>query len=150
MLDAVDLEPLLLRRRAHESLEVSARMKTLAAPVPGREQRYRHLRPVGQARAPVLVGGERVLPAILVEVAAVRSELLLGQGRRPGHPFAVQTAPIATVSPSVLNAEHLGRKPRPAECAEDAAVMAEVAIVVGRALPDADGTQVRRLEGRHL
>ena len=35
---AVDLEPFLLRARAQVALEVSARMKTHAAPVAGREQ----------------------------------------------------------------------------------------------------------------
>src|SRR5258705_264261 len=40
--------------------------------------------------------------------------------------------------------------PPPPEGAQDAAVMAEVAIVVGRAPPDADGGQVRRFERRDL
>src|SRR5207248_3789351 len=46
VLEAVHLEPLLLRCRAHEALEVAARVQTLAAPVGGGEERHLDLRKV--------------------------------------------------------------------------------------------------------
>src|SRR4029434_9891283 len=88
--------------------------------------------------------------AVLIKVAPVGAELLLGQGRRSGHALAVQAASEAASAAPVLYPDDLGRKPRPSERAEDAAVMAEVAVVVGRALPDADGGQMRRPERRDL
>src|SRR5262249_58498566 len=99
-------------------------METLAAPVPGGEERHRHFRPVGHARAPVLVAGERISPAVLVEVAAVGAELFFGQGRRARHPLTVETAPGSVASPPLLDADHLGPKPRPAQRTKDAAVIA--------------------------
>src|SRR5439155_25205805 len=69
VLDAVDLEPFQLGRRAHEPLEVAPRVEPLPAPVGRREERNADLRPVRHPRAPVLVAGQRVLPAVLVEVA---------------------------------------------------------------------------------
>src|SRR5262245_46358110 len=55
VLDAVHLEPFLLRRRAHEALEIAARMQRLAAPIGGGEQRRLDLRPDRRARAVVVV-----------------------------------------------------------------------------------------------
>ena len=150
VLDPVDLEPFLLRGRAHEALEVAARMQPLTAPVRRREERHRDPGPVGQARAPVLVRGQRVLEARLVEVAAAGAQLLLGQGGRPGDPVAGHPAPVAARAAAVLHPHDLRGEPGPAEGAEDAAVVAEVAVEVGRPLPDADGGQMRRLERRHL
>ena len=146
MLDAVNLEPFLPGRRAHEALEVAPRMQALPAPVPRREERDGDLRPVGHARAPVLVAGQRVLPAVVVEVAAVAAELFLGQGRWARDPVSVHPAPIAARSAAVLNPDDLRREPRSAERAEDAAVVTQIAIIVGGALPDADRAQVRWLE----
>ena len=146
VLDAVHLEPLLLRRRAHESLEVAPGMQALPAPVGRREERHRDPRPVGHARAPVLVAGERILPAVLVEIAAVAAELLLGQGRQPGDPVAVHPAPEPLGAATVLDPDDLRGEPRLPERTEDAAVVTEITVVVGRALPDADGGQVRWLE----
>src|SRR5262249_28044424 len=129
---------------------VAARMETLAAPVPGGEERHRHFRPVGHARAPVLVAGELISPAVLVEVAAVCAELFFGQGRRGRHPPPLWTAPVSAASPPARAAHTGAEKPRPAERPEDRAVMAGAAVVVGRAPPDADGPRVRRLEPRPL
>src|SRR5262249_28978957 len=107
VLDAMHLEPFLLRRRAYEAFEVAARMEPLPAPVGRREERHLHLRPVGHARAPVLVAGQRVPPAILVEVAAVAAELLLGHGRGARDPVAVHPAPVALRAAAVLDPDHL-------------------------------------------
>src|SRR5256712_5715480 len=95
-------------------------------------------------------GGERVRPAVLVEVAAVGAELLLAERHGSGHPVAGHPAPVAPRPAAVLHPDDLRGKPRPPEGAEDAAVVAEVAVVVGGALPDADRGEVRRLLGRHL
>src|SRR5215471_2044986 len=83
VLDAVHLEPLLLRGGAHETLEIAARMQALAAPVGGGEERRLDLAPVGHARAPVRVGVELARDAVFVEIAAVLPELLLGQRLGP-------------------------------------------------------------------
>src|SRR6266511_542715 len=45
VLDAMRLEPLLRGRRAHETLEVAARVQSLPAPVGRREERNGHLVP---------------------------------------------------------------------------------------------------------
>src|SRR5205814_7939756 len=137
VLDAVHLEPLLSRSRAQEALEVAARVQPLAAPVGGREERDFDLGEVGQARPPVLVARERVAQAILVEVAARRSELLFGQGLGSGNPLAGHAAAIAARAHSVLHADHLRGEPRASKSAEDAAVPTEIAVVVRRPFPDA-------------
>ena len=49
VLEAVHLQPLLLRGRAHEALDVAARVQALTAPVARGEERHRHLRPVRHA-----------------------------------------------------------------------------------------------------
>src|SRR5262249_43180606 len=82
VLDAVALEPLVLRGRAHEALEIAARVQALPAPVSRREQRHLDLRPVRHARLPEFVGIELSGQAVLVEIAAVGAELLLGQLER--------------------------------------------------------------------
>ena len=125
-------------------------MESLSAPVAGGEQRHAHPRPVGHARAPVLVAGQRVAPAIVPEVVAVGSQLFLAERRRAGHPLAVHAAAIAACAAAVLHAHDLRGKPGAGEGAQDAAVVREIAIVVGGALPDAHGRQVRRLERGHL
>src|SRR5947199_4136780 len=104
----------------------------------------------GIARAPVLVAGEGIPPAVLVEVAAVAAELLLGQCGWPGDPVAVHAAAVSLRAATVLDANDLRGEPRPPERAEDAAVVTEVAIVIGGALPDADRGEMRRLERRDL
>src|SRR6185369_6465585 len=56
VLDAVDLEPLLFRRGAHEALEVAARMQPLPAPVRRGEKRRGELGRAGAASARQLRG----------------------------------------------------------------------------------------------
>src|SRR5207245_3818459 len=62
VLDSVHLEPFLLRGCANEPFEVAAWVQALASPVRRGEQRRPDLRPVGPARAPVLIPRPR-LPA---------------------------------------------------------------------------------------
>ena len=76
MLDAVNFEPLLVRRGAHEAFEISARMQSLPAPIGGREQRRLDLAPIRHARAPVLVGVELARDAVFVKIATISAELL--------------------------------------------------------------------------
>src|SRR2546428_12740599 len=95
-------------------------------------------------------GGERVRPAVLVEVAAVGAELLLAERHGSGHPVAGHPAPVAPRPAAVLHPDDLRGKPRPPEGAEDAAVVAEVAAAVAGALPDGDRGEVRRAPGRRL
>src|SRR5581483_6649217 len=77
-------------------------------------------------------------------------QLLLGEGGRAGDPVAGQAAPVAARPAAVLDADDLRGEPRAPERREDAAVAGEVAVVVGGALPRAQGGQVRRLEGGDL
>src|SRR5207247_11273039 len=69
---------------------------------------------------------------------------------RPGHTLAGHPAAPACASPRVLHPDDLRGEPGPAEGAQNAAVMAEVAVIIGGPLPDADGGQMRRLERRDL
>src|SRR5262252_5408683 len=53
VLDAVYLEPFVLRGRAHKAFEIAARMQRLAAPIGRRQQRRLDLGPNRRARAVV-------------------------------------------------------------------------------------------------
>ncbi len=58
---AVRLQPLLLRGRLDEAVEVAARMNALAAPVGAGQQRDRNLREIGATRAVPLVAQRMLL-----------------------------------------------------------------------------------------
>ncbi len=151
VLDAVAFEPFLLGRRAHEALEIAARMQALAAPVGGREQRHLDLRPVRHARLPIFVGIELAGETVLVEVPPVGAELFLGELDRARHPVAVHAALEAARAAPVLERVDLRARPVVRETvAENAAVMRHVAIEVGGALPQADRGQVLWLQRRAL
>ena len=112
VLDAVHLEPFLLRRRRARS---PRNCRAGAAPA----------RPSWRRRAAGTLtfdqSGMRdcqyssvasgLCEAVLVEVAPVGAELLLGQRRRPGHPVAVHPAPVAARAPAVLHLDDLRREP---------------------------------------
>src|SRR3989442_13999646 len=108
------------------------------------------LRQVDHPRTTVLKRRQRVPPAILEDLAPVNAELFLGERQRPEHPVASDPAAPATGSAAVLNPDDLRGERGPAEGAQNAAVMDEVAIVIGGPLPDANGGQVRRLGRRAL
>src|SRR4029453_17648323 len=120
VLDAVHLEPLVVGGRSHEALEVAARVQPPPAPVARGEEGHAPPRPVGHARAPVLVAGQPVALAVVPEVVAVRSELFLAERRRAGHPLAVHPAAISARATAVLHAHDLGGKPGAGEGAQDA------------------------------
>src|SRR5262249_55491463 len=69
---------------------------------------------------------------------------------RPGHQFAGDRAFGAALADAVLHARDLARVPAGEKVAEDAAVAAHLAIVIGCAFPNAQGGKVRRLQRSHL
>src|SRR5436190_6512131 len=151
VLDAMHLEPFLFGGCAHKALKISARMQPLSAPVGGGEQRRLHLCPVRHARLPVGVGVELARDTVLVKVAPVAAELLVGERLRPRHPVAVhaalETAPAATI----LHGIDLRLRPVLNEATvEDATVVRHIAVKIGRAFPDADGREVFGLQRRGL
>src|SRR5882724_13652436 len=77
VLDAVRLEPFLLRGGADEAFEVAARMQALSAPIGGGEERHGDLVPFRRARLVVVVT-ERVREDVVAEVAAVLLQLAVG------------------------------------------------------------------------
>src|SRR5262249_3411224 len=148
---AVALERLLLRRGPHESLEIAARMQALSAPVGGRQERRPHLAPVGHPRLPVLVRIELARDAVLVEIAAVLSELLLPQGLPTPHPIAVDGALVPRAAAPGLHLVALPRRRvRPEAGAEGAAGGPHVAGDAGGAPPAAHGGEMLRLPPRRL
>src|SRR5690606_1926205 len=99
----------------------------------------------------ILVGIELARDAVLVEVAPIAAEFLLGEGFRPRHPVAVHAALEAARAAAVLNRVDLRLRPVLHEAAaEDAAVMRHVAVEVGRSLPSADRGEMLRLQRRAL
>ena len=78
VLDAVRLEPFVLRGGARKALEIAARVQALSAPVRRREQRRGDLVPLGRARL-VIVVVERMRADFRAEVAAVLRELFFAQ-----------------------------------------------------------------------
>jgi hypothetical protein len=83
-------------------------------------------------------------------VGAVVREFRVAQGLRPGYQFTRDRALRATRADAVLDVCHLTRVPAREEVAENAAVAAHLAIIIGCPLPDAQGSKMRRLERAHL
>ena len=135
------LEPFLLGAGAQIALEIAARMQAHAAPVGGGEQRRLDVLELRQPR-PIVVVDQPVAQRVAVAVGAVLRKLLLRQRRRSGDRLAGDDAFRAALADAVLHGGHLARIPAREEVAEDAAVAAELAIVVGRAFPDADRGEV--------
>ena len=111
----------------------------------GREQRHGDLREVAVGGA-VVVAVERVLEDVAGHVGAVARELLLRQRLRPADELAGDAAHGPAFAKPVLHGLHLHLLPVLAEDAQDAAVVGGVAVVVGIALPDADGGEARRVQ----
>src|SRR5262249_28988928 len=93
---------------------------------------------------------ERVLERERAEVEAVGAQLLRGERRRAGDPLAVHSTAIAARADAVLHGFHLHVVPVLQEGAENAAVVAHVAVAVGPAVPDTDGGKVLGLKTRDL
>ena len=141
---SVDLEPLLRGRGLREAVEVAARMDALAAPVGARQQGRRHQRQIGRALAVPLVV-ERMLLELLEDVDAVLGQLLVGEGDRPRHRLARVGVLLRPLPSPVLHVDHLDLRPALLELAQDAAVVAGVAVAVVLPLPRDDRGQVRRM-----
>ena len=139
---AVDFEPFLLAARAQEAFEIAARVQTHAAPVCRRQQRCFDLFKFGGARRIVIV--QQPPPSRFAgNVGAVFRQLRSAERRRPGHQLARDRAARAARADAVLHACDLARIPAGQKITENAAVTAHFAIVVGGALPDAQGGEMR-------
>src|SRR5262249_6938999 len=68
------------------------------------------------------------------------------QGFRAAHQFAVNAAAFAALAGAVLHRLYLHVVPVLPERRENAAMMCHVAVPVGRALPDAHCSEMRRLQ----
>jgi hypothetical protein len=86
----------------------------------------------------------------LAEIAAILRELVLGQEFRTADQFAVHARPVSALAGAILHGLHLHVVPVGPEGGENAAVMRHVAVPVGRALPDAHGGEMRRLQRSHM
>src|SRR5512144_65556 len=86
----------------------------------------------------------------LAQVVAVRAHLLRVQCFRSRHPIAVHTATVTFGAKAVLHRLDLHVVPILREGIADAAVVAELTIEIGEALPDADGREMLWLQARDL
>src|SRR5262249_15672967 len=143
------LQPLLLRRRAHEPLEVAAGVQPLPSPVRGGQERNGDLLPDRRARLVVLVV-KRMRENLVSELAAVFLQLAVGQGLVAAYQLAGDPAPRPAPAQPVLHRLHLHVVPVCPERGDDAAVVGHVAVPVGRALPDAHCGEGRRRERRDV
>ena len=103
----------------------------------------------GRARGVVVVD-QATAQRLAGEVGAIFFQLLFRQRLRSGHQLAGDHASGAALADAVLHARHLARIPARQEVGEDAAVAAELAVIVGRAFPDAQRGEMRRVERGHL
>ena len=145
VLEAMRLEPLVLRGGAHEALEIPTRVQALPTPVRRGKKRHRDLVPERRALA-VIVVVERVSTNLLSEIAAIRVELAIGKHLVSAYRLARHPAFRAALAEAVLHGLHLHVVPVGPEGTEDAAVMRHVPVPVGGAFPDAHRRQVRGLQ----
>src|SRR5438876_5304256 len=106
MLEAMRLQPLVLRASAHKTLEIAARVQALPAPVRGGQKRYRDLVPDRRARA-VIVIVLRMGADLLAEVAAVMVELPIRKRLVAANELARDAAPGPAFAATVLHRGHL-------------------------------------------
>ena len=141
----VHRQPLLLRGGLDETRDVAAQMHARPAPVAGGQQRHLDLVHVRRARLVPLVI-ELVAQVIAGMILAVAGQHLVAQ-RRPGRALAGVRVVVVRLAAAVLVRQHLPRPPGGGErVAENAAVVAGVAVVIPMALPRADRGEVRRLQ----
>ncbi len=141
-------QPLPRRAGTLKALDVAAQMHAGATPIARRQHRHPH---IVQHRHPLGVPGvgQRVLEHAGGIVHAVARQQRLGQ-RRPGQRGAGFGIAVAGGAVAMLVDQDLARPPGGGEAvARDAAVMAEIAVVVAAAFPGYDGGEVRRLQGGH-
>src|SRR5665811_1384433 len=86
----------------------------------------------------------------LAEIVAVGAHLFFGKRLRSRYPIAIHAAAMALAAEPVLHGLDLHVVPVLGERVVDAAVVAELAIKIGKALPNADGGQMLRLQAGDL
>ncbi len=146
---AVHLQPFLFRAGAQIALEIAARMQPHAAPVRRRQQRRFDILEFRQARL-VIVVDQAMLQRVLVACGAIFFQFVFRQCRRPRDRLAGHGAPVSALADAVLHGGHLARIPAREEIAEDAAVAAKLAVIIRRALPDAQRRKMLRPQRRRL
>ena len=124
-------------------------MQAHAAPVRRRQQRRGDVGELRRARGVVIVN-QATAPRLARNVGTIFFQLLFRQGLRSGHQLARDHASGAAFAHSVLHARHLARIPARQEVGENPTVTAELAVIVGRAFPDAQRGEMRRAERGHL
>src|SRR5581483_5586587 len=149
VLDAMYFKPFLPRSCTVKSLEIAARMQRLPAPVRGRQHRHLHFRPV-RPHGLVEIVVERMREIRLAEIVTVCAHLLGGERLRSLYPVTVHAAAVPLRAETVLHGLDLHVVPVLRERVVDAAVVAELAVEIGEALPDADGREMLRLQARDL
>src|SRR5882724_6482589 len=118
-------------------------MQAHAAPVRRRQQRRVDVLEFRRARAVVVVAETPPL-CLAGNIGAACRELIVGQRLWTGDKFAGDRALRATRPNAVLNTRDLARIPARQEVGQDAAMAAELAIIVRRTFPDAQGAKMRR------
>ena len=104
---------------------------------------------VSRARRVVIVE-QAPAPRLAGNVGARFRQFLLGQRARAGDELARDHASGAAFADAVLHARDLARIPARQEVGENAAMTAQLAVIVGRAFPDAQRGEMRRIERRDL
>src|SRR4029079_12008941 len=130
VLDAMGLQPFLLRSGTHKSFEIASWMQYLAAPVGGREQRRYDLVPLRRARL-VIVVVHRMRCDLGTKIGAVSRKFRFRQSLRTAHQLAVRAAALSPFAGAVLNRLDLHVVPVFPEGREHATVMRHVAVPVG-------------------
>jgi hypothetical protein len=127
---AVHLEPLGgAGRRLREAVEVAARMDAMAAPVGAGEKRRPPEREIGRARAvPGVI--QWMLLELLEGIHAIPGELPLGQRDGPSHRLTGVRVLLGVGAAAVLDVDDLVLGPPLLELAQDAAVVARVAVAI--------------------
>src|SRR5258708_27015057 len=106
MLEAVRFQPLVLRSRTHEALEIAARVQTLPAPVRRRQKRHADLVPDRRARL-VIVVVERMRADLVAKIAAIGVELAVRKRFVAAHGLARDAALRTARAEAVLNGLNL-------------------------------------------
>ena len=133
---AVHLQPFLFGAGGEPPLEIAARVQADAAPIGGRQHRRLDILELGGARGVVTVA-EAMALGFARRVGAKLGQFFfrqrLGSGDRLAGHFALGTA----LADAMLHARHLARMPAGEKIAQDAAVPAQLAVIIRRAFPHA-------------
>ena len=149
MLEAMRLQPFVLRCSAHKTFEIAAWVQALPTPIRGGQKRHRDLVPHHRSGT-VIVIVLRMRADLVAEVATALVELAIRK-RLVAADQRARDATLGTAfAATVLHRRHLHVVPVRPERAQDSAVVGHVAIPVGGAFPDAHRRKMRRLQRRHV